>query len=795
MTLRLISGLFLTVLWAMFVGISPVKANSDFAISLDNDKTLSVSYKGTKLQLNAGAAWKSDGKAAPTYTYSGPVTIDKLTLGEIDASVGPDGVVFTGSAGFTFGGLTLSSGEMTFELTSGDKIVNGPELAKFGSDDFVLFASVNNEIDLDIDGATQIALPGTGNVNASLVVEFKNGSLYYEGPIPAPTVLAGGLNKMITAASGGSGSSNILTGGFGFSLNNAFSYESDVELYSSSGDPAKESFGANVILVGAFDLLDSLSVDGTLMLDLKNGKAGMNGPVSASLGLFGASASLQLSDTSMVADSSGVRFASETGLNGGSVNFPSSLKPIEMFMSPLLDYETKMDGYVKPNGSFSFAAQTSDLMVGPIPFKDAVLELTSSGLDVGAKVITGGLGNIALNGVLTNEECSLSADNLKVFGFNLGSPKVNPCAEIDGDALPFTGTINILGQSLKTAGQVSFDDAKSGTMDVLDALSFDIAGLTMNVEKVAAKSGQEGVSIIKANLGAFSDFIFDELPIGADGKLSKNISTKQSYSYKKKAGISGLGYVKLSGAGDVNLTLKANGTNIELASAIDMTSSAKFCVGTKIGGHKIKKCKKTSTNVNTNFDVSTGCFKIGGGATVKVLGKNVSYPDQVCFKDDDDVDGKDESAFDEVGVAMALKAPNGKYVQWQNPAFADPMLTSNTINKQITFTMAKTDATNCIQEGDLVALRAGDVDSVTDDHFVRQKNHGGHLDVSAGHVDDQKERFYISFVKMGGECIGDGDQIRLKNKEHKQYWTRQSNNNIEGHSDPVDTYTVVFDPQ
>jgi hypothetical protein len=787
---RNVRALYPLLLLLLLLATSTQVLASSLSIKQVDDKKLTLSYKANSLTLVAAGNWISDGKSSPTYSYSGNVTVDKITFGSVAASVGPNGIIFTTSAGFTFGEqLVLSAGALTFEITSGDQIKNGPSLATFGTDDMVLYASINNSASLTIGSDTKINLPGAGGISASIVVEFKHGTFYYEGPIPTPVTLAANLASSIKPSGG-----STTKGGLGFSLNNSFSYKSDVSLYSDTGVATSESFDTNLIIAGELNVHNAYKVDGTMMIDLKNGKAGVNAPATASLSLFSAAASVQFGDASMVADSKGLRFGVQEGIK--VVSFPSSLASIESFITPLVNApSTEINGYIENTGKFSIEIKTSSLNIGAIPLKNPDLKLSSSGLDISATLTSGGLGSMSLSGTATNQGCSLSVDKLKVFGFSLGSPTLKPCQAV-ASKIPFAGTIKVLGKSIKVAGDIDINDAKNGTMNALDQLSFDIGGLTINAGKIAATSGQEGITLGEAKLAAFSNMPLGDLPIGSTGALSKGVNAEQSYSFKKKEGLSGLGYVKVSGNGDINLSLQPSGTSISLTSDTSLSASAKFCVGTKIAGQKIKKCKKNSTTVHSDFNLNTGCFKLGGGEKVKILGKSVGYPDKVCFNDNDDVDTADELASDEVGVSLALRAPNGQYIQWQTNS-GDTLKLSSTIDDHVYFTMQKTDATQCIKESDLVSLRSGDIDTLPENRYVRQKNKGGSVDTGAAKVDDQKKRFSVSFTNMKGACLSDGDQIKLKNKEYKQYMTVMNSSTISGHSSADDSttlFTVVFNP-
>ena len=88
----------------------------------------------------------------------------------------------------------------------------------------LFYTAVSSAIEIGIGDNTTISLPTPVDVAAAMLVEFNNGTFYYEGPIPSPTQAADGANSFVKAASSSDGDGgSMLTGAFGFSTERAFS--------------------------------------------------------------------------------------------------------------------------------------------------------------------------------------------------------------------------------------------------------------------------------------------------------------------------------------------------------------------------------------------------------------------------------------------------------------------------------------------------------------------------------------------------------------------------------------------
>ena len=106
-------------------------------------------------------------------------------------------------------------------------------------------------------------------------------------------MIADGANKFIKSASASADKDkSMLSGSFGYSIDPKFTYTSTHPIYySSKKGPEEEDFDANVVMIGEFDLADFASVTGSLFLDVKNGKLGINGEAGVGFDMFGAGVS------------------------------------------------------------------------------------------------------------------------------------------------------------------------------------------------------------------------------------------------------------------------------------------------------------------------------------------------------------------------------------------------------------------------------------------------------------------------------------------------------------------------
>ncbi|MDV7270543.1 hypothetical protein RYZ20_06485 [Thioclava sp. A2] len=720
---------------------------SDFVLTLKDDDSLEIGYGSSTITIDAGDAWAATEDAAgKTYTYSGPITIGDFSIGDVDASIGPDGVKLVTPAGFGLGDLTLSAGELALELLPGDQITDQPDFLTFDSKDFVLYTAISTGLEIGIGDTTSISIPTPVDVAASLAIEVKNGSLYYEGPIPSPAMLANGVNKFIKSASGKGDDGNMLTGGFGFSVDGDFTYTSEVDVYQSSKkDPAKENFSANVVMVGEFELADMATAEGTFFVDVETGEVGVNAAASIGFDMLGASVAMEIGTGSFVVDKDGVRIGMTMDTDD-DFGLPSSLANIAHFLVPMLGEEMTGYGTLKTGGDFIFAFEANSLDMYGIDMSDTSFSLSSSGLEVSAKMdIDGFDSKLNVSGAITDDSCYLDIEKFKFMGFDLSSPKIKPCDMAEDAAMAFVGDIKIMGYTLSSV---------DGTSYATDA---------------------------------------------AKAFLSKDQKFTVSFDVKEKFGVDGGlagGYVKLAASGDADMKLSKEG---ELSGDIDFDGSAKFCGKVKLAGKKVSKCKKVSSGISQSFDADVGCIKFSAstkifGETIKLnAGEVCPWPDTGSYETSDDYDSTDGLDSDDLGTTLALKTSDGKYVSWSKDRGAPG--TTSTVSDYIGWTFINFDDSNCLKDGSVVGIRLGDEDTQSEDWYMRvKKDKSTALNGEAGDTGDGKKKFYIGKVKMAGTCLSDGDVITLKNREYKRYWSN-SNGTIVATNDKDDSeFTVVFDP-
>jgi len=726
---------------------------SDFVLTLKEEDKLEIGYGSNSITVDAGGAWSSvEGAAGNTYAYSGPVKIGAFSVGSVDASVGPDGVKFITTAGFDLGSLSLSAGELALELMPGDQITGQHDFLTFDKKDFVLYTAINTGLEFGIGSSTSISIPTPGDVSASLAVEVTKGSLYYEGPIPNPAMLANGVNKFIGSASGDKDSGNMATGGFGFSVDKSFTYESAVAVFKSSEKPpASEKFKANVAMLGEFELAEMANVVGTFMVDVETGRVGVNGTGSIGFEMLGASVGMELGTASFIVDKKGVRLGSQMG-GDDNLGLPNELENIAHFLLPGLGAGMSASGTFKSGGDFIIGMTIDRMNMFGIDMSDSSFSLSPKGLDVLGKMHLDGIGKVKVKGSITNESCYLEVDKFKFIGFDLSSPKIKPCKMAEKATMAFVGDLKIMGETLSSI---------NGTSHVKDATK------------------------------AF---------LSKDHKFSVGFHVKEKFGVN--GGVAG-GNVKLDVAGDANMQLSKTG---ELSGTLDFDGSAKFCGKVKIAGKKFKKCKKVHSGISGDFDAEIGCIKLS--AETKILGEKIKvnggkvcpWPSSGKYKPSDEFEDAEGSDSDDNGVMAALMTSTGHYVSWPQDRGA-PFLTTD-VSDSIGWTFQGLDEGKCISDGSLVLVRLGDIETQTNDWYMNvEKDKSTSLNGKANAVDavggigeQDIGKFYIGKVKMAGNCLSDGDVITLKNKEFKRYWSVSDGKVIASNKAGDSQFTVVLDP-
>lgn len=718
----------------------------DFVLTLKDEDKLEIGYGSNSITVDAGGAWSSvQGAAGNTYEYSGPVKIGAFSIGKVKASVGPGGVRFITTAGFDLGSLSLSAGELALELMPGDQISGQHDFLTFGKEDFVLYTAISTGLEFGIGSSTSISIPTPGDVSASLAVEVTKGSLYYEGPIPNPAMLANGVNKFIGSASGDKDSGNMATGGFGFSVDKSFTYESAVAVFKSSEKPpASEKFKANVVMLGEFELAEMATVEGTFMVDVETGRVGVNGTGSIGFEMLGASLGMELGAASFIVDQKGVRLGSQMGSDDG-LGLPSELENIAHFLVPALGSGMSASGTFKKGGDFILGMTIDSMNMFGIDMSDSSFSLSPKGLDVVGKMQLDGVGKVKVKGSITNESCYLKVDKFKFMGFDLSSPKIKPCKMAEEATVAFMGDLKIMGETLSSI---------NGTSHAKDAAK------------------------------AF---------LSQDHKFSVGFHVKEKFGVN--GGVAG-GNVKLDVAGDADMQLSKTG---ELSGALDFDGSAKFCGKVKIAGKKIKKCKKVHSGISGDFDAEIGCIKLS--AETKILGEKIKvnggkvcpWPNSGEYKVSDDFYDTDEADSDEGALTLALRTSDGEYVGWSDERGAPTLTTS--IDEFVGWTFLNVEGDECLQNGSLVAIRLGDYETQSENWFMRvHKEDSLVLDGGSGDHDNAKKKFYLRKVEMADTCLSDGDVITLENKEYKTYWTEMDGSVNAPHDTSASKFTVVLDP-
>ena len=102
--------------------------------------------------------------------------------------------------------------------------------------------------------------------------------------------------------------------------------------------------------------------------------------------------------------------------------------------------------------------------------------------------------------------------------------------------------------------------------------------------------------------------------------------------------------------------------------------------------------------------------------------------------------------------------------------------------------------------GTKMSIRVGDPDILEEERYWRVKKDKSSALNAQSNDDDQntksKKRFYIYADQMAGNCLNDGDVIRLKNKSYGR-WVSSVNGSLIAKSNggyDYQAFTVIFDP-
>ena len=747
----------ISAIFFFFVFQSTLASASDFNIELSEDKrtfTITADKSEIEIGVTKDCDIKDDGG---NYGFTNcQALIGDLTMPEVSAQIGQDGVGFSLDNGIEFGDLEFGAGELQFALMTGDQIDDVTELpdviGTVKDDHFYLYSDVDTAIELNV-GENTIAMPSPVDVSASVLLDLTGKLMYYQGPIPNPTVILDGVNKFVSSASGSSSRSGVISGALGYSVYPSFSYESAHDVYQSyKSDPDDEEFEANVVMMGEFDLGGLITVEGDLFLDVTKGKLGINGSATLGPELFGAGITIEVADGAFLVDKDGIRF----GLGSDpSSSLPDGLQYITQFATPMLNSTSNTYGLATSINDFLFRMEVENASATGIDAIDGGFELSPSGLAIDAKFQLDGVGKVKVEGEITNSKCELTAEKIKIFDlYELKDATVKFCDAARDGLFSFDGDVKILGVTVPV----------SGVGDV-------------------AKS--------------------------AASELAKDAKFNKDFNVQKKFGVSGSGiaggYVKLTASGDIDAALKASSGAV--STSVDLDGKAKFCGEVKVGGFKKKKCSSTGSGISVDVDVNTGCLLFD--ASKKVLGKTFKidngkacpFPaaneDSVDYGNDDLESDNDELASDDLGVVVALKDYNGNYVTWDD----DLMLrTTRKLSDKTLFTLVNKDDDDCPMEGSKIAIHVGDGVNYEEYYWRVKKDKNTSLNAQADDADKNttaKKRFYINKVKIAGNCLSDGDQIKLKNKEYGR-WVATEDSTLIAKSDANGdnrVYTVIFDTE
>ena len=731
---------------------------SEFNVSFDKEKNIIIISAGKEeieiRPVNDDCEIIDEGN---NYGFKNcQIKIGELSMSKVSAEIGAEGAGFSLDGGFDIASdFKLKAGSLQLALMTGEKlrdVVELPEfIGKLDDEAIYLFTDVSTSINLVIDGNV-ISLPSPASVSASLLLDTTGELFFYSGPIPSPTMIADGANKFLKSASASADKDkSMLSGSFGYSIKPKFKYSSSFPVYTSSKkEPEEEKFNANVVMIGEFELADFASIEGNLFLDVKKGKLGINAGASVGFDMFGAGVSLDVAEGTFIVDGKGVRF----GL--GSSPSDGLPKYISQFAAPMLKANASAYGLAKSNSDFLIQIDVEDVSASGVDSIDGSFKIAPSGLDVGAKFKLDGVGKVKVSGEITNSECALTAEKIKIFNlFTIKDARIEFCKMAKEGAYAFAGELKVLGIPAKVNGLANAADSAASV-------------------------------------------------------LSQDVKFSDDFEVKKKFGVGGSGiaggYVKLTASGDVDVLM--NAASGKLSSDVGLEAKAKFCGKVKIAGFKRKKCSSTKSGISNSFDVEVGCFTFDAekkilGQRFKIdAGKVCPFPavneDKSTYEEDDLESDGDQLDEDDLGVVVALRDHDGEYVSWTD----DLMLTTTKdLGDTTYFTLLNKDGSECPKDGTKIAVQLGDgTDEDLENYWRVKKDKSSALNAESGDEDSgtkAKKRFIIYAVDMANECLSDGDTIRLKNKEYGRWVSSASKPlvayNSSGGDDKI--FTVVFEPK
>ena len=776
--------LFALMAFAILFAVPDAGAASTLTLSLKDANTLAVKFKNHTLNLKAKKPWKTTKEGGDTYyVVKADIEFGQVKLFESEAKVGKAGGSFKVSVAPSFSKLSISAGSFEFSLLPGDVIKDAPSNAEFKKDELVMLASVNNAITLSVGDNASFTVPDTGGTAATMMIEFNKGTFYYEGPVPAIEELLNGIDALIEASA-----EQPTQAGFGYSASGAFKYVSSKPLYSGEFKQETEKFSCNVVLNGAFDIAETIAVSSDICINTDAGKLGVNGALTYSAEVLKTDAEFTVGEGSVAIDKKGVRF----GFGKTKPKLGKKLENILFFIDPMLIADGSVYGYATNKKKFGLILDLNNILqINGVQFRNLHLGMTTSGLDVAAELKSANLGTAKVEGRVTDTKCWLDFKaKSKLFGYSLDAPRVSPCQARKG-AVEYAGKLAILGKNLAVKGLDEVNKQGQATLDAAENLTFKVGKLTLNAGKMAYDTSKKGLKLAESKLAAVShlgDFSFGDLHLNTSGWLATDVKTTKKYGYNKKLSISG-GSVRLTGDGEVEAALLAKNGAIDVSGHLKSRTKAKFCVKVKVAGHKTSKCDSIHIDVNQGMELSSGCFRVSGSK--KILGTKFSIPNKdICLGKDKDADDPFHPDQDSVGVVVYLQAYNGKYV-WPDKG-GDTNVTHATGDnpeKSATFIMYH-QVKGKDQKEDSCPVYGANVSFLTynenrQDRYLRLDKKTNPVDSKATHANSAEQVILESVDgKKSGDCITDGDKVRLKSDAHGTYWTVQRDQNFQLYGQP-----------
>ncbi|GAB6052184.1 hypothetical protein JCM17960_10040 [Magnetospira thiophila] len=750
-------------------------AASTLNVKLKDDNTLAVSLASQTLNLKAAKPWTTEQQGNDTYyVVNADIVIGKLNLFNAEAKVGKAGGSFKVSVAPKFSDLSISAGSFEFSLLPGDVIEDAPANAEFSKSEMVMVASVSNAVTLSVGDNASFSVPGTGNVDVTMMIEFNKGTFYYEGPLPAVQELVGGVDQFIKASKEG----ETTSAGFGYSSTRAFKFTSSMPLYTGKSKQETESFSCNVVLNGSFDLAEAVAMNTELCINTDSGKVGSNGALTLSTEVLKLDAEFTVGEGSVAIDKSGVRF----GFGKTTPDLNKKLENVLHFVAPMLTADASIYGYATNKKKFGVILDSDSLLdINAVKFKDLHLGLTSSGLDVSATLKSKNLGSVKVAGEVTDSKCWLDIDGKSsIFGYQLDAPRVKPCQAAEG-AVEYAGKIAILGKNLAVKGVDKVNKKGKASIKAAEDLVFKVGSLSLNAGKLGFDELKTNLKLGGSKLAAVSnlgDFDFGDMTLNTSGWPNTEMKTSKSYKYGKKLGLSG-GSVRVSGDGTVEASLLVKNGSLEVGGHLNTTSKAKFCVKVKFAGHKTSKCDSIKVSLDEGLDLSGGCFRVSGSK--KILGQNFSIPSQdICLGKDSDGDDSFRPDGDSVGVVVHLQSYVEKFVMVKDGGNNnDVYATNDQPEGYATFIMYHQVQGDEDTKEDTCPTYGSNVSFLV--YNDKRQNRYLRLDRKENPVDSKadkarsNEQFILESVegKKSGSCITQGDKIRIRSNKFGTYWTVQ----------------------